>query len=117
MRHRQTFTAAGTLALALVLGACSPGDGEEQMTKAPTKEDRYIESVRENVPQAQGVADDQLLSYGEATCDALEAGITIEELALVIGHEVTDTEVAGVLGRIGGTAAATLCPGALMTGG
>ncbi len=87
------------------------------MTPIPTREEVFITEVHEAVPETREVNDADLIEYGEAVCNALEAGATVEELGIVIGYEVQNAEVAGLLGGIGGVATRTLCPGALKNGG
>lgn len=100
-------------ALALIVGGCShesPTPGEEQTTPTPTREEVFIERAHDEVPESRELDDDDLLAYGEAVCDALEAGITVEELGIAIGYQVMDAEVAGMLGELGAIAVITLCP-------
>ncbi len=87
------------------------------MTPNPTREKVFITEVHEAVPEAREVNDTDLIEYGEAVCDALEAGVTVKELGTYIGYEVQNAEIAGLLGAIGGVAARTLCPGAVENGG
>lgn len=110
---RKTVAAMG--ALALIVGGCSSGDGaqeQEQVSAAPeqTQEELFIEASHETVPESKALDDDDLVAYGEVVCEALDAGISLPELALFIGNEVQNEEVAGMLGALGGTAVATLCP-------
>lgn len=100
-------------ALALIVGGCShesPTPGEEQTTPTPTREEVFIERAHDEVPETRELDDDDLLAYGEAVCDALEAGVTVEELGIAIGYQVMDAEVAGMLGELGAIAVITLCP-------
>lgn len=100
-------------ALALIVGGCShesPTPGEEQTTPTPIREEVFIERAHDEVPETRELDDDDLLAYGEAVCDALEAGVTVPELGVVIGYQVMDAEVAGMLGELGAIAVITLCP-------
>ena len=87
------------------------------MTRTPAREELFIERVRETVPEAREVDDTDLLAYGEATCKALEGGVSIEELATAVGREAGSVEVAAILGQLGGIATITLCPEVLENGG
>lgn len=107
-------------ALALIVGGCShegPTPDEEQTTPTPTREEVFIERAHDEVPESRELDDDDLLAYGEAVCDALESGVTVEELGIAIGYRVQNVEVARMLGYIGGTAVITLCPEVLENGG
>lgn len=108
-------------ALALIVGGCShegPTPDEEQPTRPPTREEVFIERAHDEVPVSRELDDDDdLLAYGEATCAALEAGVTVEELGTAIGYQVQNVEVAGILGELGGIATITLCPEVLENGG
>ena len=109
--RRTAWAAVG--ALALIVGGCShesPTPGEEQTTPTPTREEVFIERAHNEVPESEAVPDKELIAYGEAVCDALEAGITVEELGIAIGYQVMDAEVAGMLGELGAIAVITLCP-------
>lgn len=96
-------------ALALIVGGCSHED--------PTPEEAYISQAHEDVPESEAVPDKELIAYGEAVCDALEAGVTVEELGIAIGYQVMDAEVAGMLGELGAIAVIALCPEVLENGG
>lgn len=115
---RLVALAAG--ALALIVGGCShesPTPGEEQTTPTPTREEVFIERAHDEVPESEAVPDKELIAYGEAVCDALEAGVTVEELGIAIGYQVMDAEVAGMLGELGAIAVIALCPEVLENGG
>lgn len=87
------------------------------MTPIPTREEVFITEVHEAVPETREVNDADLIEYGEAVCNALEAGATVEELGTAIGYRIQNAEVARLLGRIGGVATRTMCPGAIENGG
>lgn len=100
----------------MLVSGCShsePVKGEERMTPTLTREELFIEQAHERVQESRALDDDNLLAYGEAICNALEAGITVDELGTFIGYEVQDAEVAGILGSLGAIAATNLCPEAL----
>lgn len=115
MRARR-WTAGVVGALALIMGACSPGEvHEEQSTPTPTGEELFIERVRETVPEVREASDDIVLEVGQTACAALEGGATVGDLALVVGSQTTPEE-AQIIGQIHATAVFTLCPDVLETG-
>ena len=111
---RRAWAAVG--ALALIVSGCSPGEAhEEQATPTQTREEMFIERVRETVPEAREASDDIVLEVGQTACAALEGGATVGDLALVVGSQTTPEE-AQIIGQIHATAVLTLCPDVLNKG-
>lgn len=75
MRRRDVSTQArmsriaAAAALALLLAGCGP-----------SAEDKYLDAVRAEAPGLDDITDEQLLASPRTTCNALERGMSLDEL-------------------------------------
>ena len=109
--RRRVWAAVG--ALALIVSGCSQGGPEEasveQVTRGPSPQEAYVTWVRDNVPEAREAQEETLLEFGQAICDALDAGVPLSAIANEVGRVATEEE-ARVLGQLSAGAVIDLCP-------
>ena len=94
-----------------LLSGCSVSINSKDSTPSPsalTSEQAYIQNLRSVVPQeTDGVPDAELIQTGEASCGALDRGVTFDEIATETYEQGLDPNLAGA---VIGAAVKDLCP-------
>lgn len=61
------------------------------------KEALFLQVVHENAPASNSVTDSKLIELAHAYCDALDAGVTVEDIALSAYQSGVPSKLAGAV--------------------
>lgn len=100
-------SASAALILAVSLAACSSGESSAPAEPAPTvtvtaeptatpqtEDEAFLSVIREQRPTLDGISDSQLLELAGASCDAFDAGASVEQVfdAILASSDNADTQ-------------------------
>lgn len=86
--------------LVFLLSACSTGGREETPPQAPSSDEQYLETLRDEFPALRDESDESILKVTHLVCDIFDAGGSFEELVAILVDNDVSAETAGAL--IGG---------------
>lgn len=99
------------MVLALSLYGCgNASDVEPSPAPAPVSEnadDVYLLAIKKEYPELENLDDQMLLDVADKNCEAFDAGLSFEDIALITINSGMDPEMGGY---ILGAAVGTQCP-------
>ncbi|GAB3605324.1 hypothetical protein GCM10027413_07330 [Conyzicola nivalis] len=132
----RTHAAAVALLAVVLLSGCAAAEPEAIATPSPTAaeeepveeaeyqlptraamddftrsvaEAEYLAGVKESVPSVD-YSDEVLINAGDATCDTMDRGDSMESVFMVLAGYLPDLPDLESVALIGGAASGTLCP-------